>query len=136
MAKSLMSTWDYECDIGDPSVDQATIECTMTNLLHSIVNGQNAQVQTMRDLLESNGWPEFDNCDRPVEGSAVSVDGVSEYIDMDVSRYDESPTNSSKYYCITHIRCLVLTTDNGSQMALYSQHLRLLPTSWCHDCIR
>jgi hypothetical protein len=94
MAKSLMSTWDYQCDtmVGGTSEDQAAdpatlIECTMTNLLRSIIHGQNAQIQTMRDLLESNGWPEFDNCDRPVETSTVSINSVSEYVDMDASRY-------------------------------------------------
>jgi hypothetical protein len=93
MAKALMSTWDYECDemVGsseDQAADPATlIECTMINLLRSIIHGQNAQIQTMRDLLESNGWPEFDNCDRPMKGSVVSVNSVSEYVDMDVSRY-------------------------------------------------
>ena len=41
----------------------------------------------MRELLDSNGWPEFDNCDRPREGSEGGTDEVSEYVNMDVSRY-------------------------------------------------
>jgi hypothetical protein len=99
MAKSLMKNWDYECAKGDlagggtsadTNADPATfIECTMVNLLRSIINGQNAQIQTMRELLDGNGWPEFDNCDRPLEGTS-SVGGaeeVSEYVNMDVSRY-------------------------------------------------
>jgi hypothetical protein len=60
----------------------------MVNLLRSIINGQNAQIQTMRELLDGNGWPEFDNCDRPWEGTAEGgADEVSEYVTMDVSRY-------------------------------------------------
>ena len=99
MAKSLMKNWDYECDkadlvgAGSSSADAnadpaAFIECTMVNLLRSIINGQNAQIQTMRELLDDNGWPEFDNCDRPWEGASEGgADDVSEYVNMDVSRY-------------------------------------------------
>ena len=98
MAKSLMKNWDYECakanlagaaSSEDANADPATfIECTMVNLLRSIINGQNAQIQTMRELLDGNGWPEFDNCDRPWEGTAEGgADEVSEYVAMDVSRY-------------------------------------------------
>ena len=54
----------------DANADPATfIECTMVNLLRSIINGQNVQIQTMRELLDSISWPEFDNCDRPWEGT-------------------------------------------------------------------
>ena len=99
MAKSLMKNWDYECakanlagaasSSADANADPATfIECTMVNLLRSIINGQNAQIQTMRELLDGNGWPEFDNCDRPWEGTAEGgADEVSVYVTMDVSRY-------------------------------------------------
>lgn len=67
----------------DPAL---AIPCTMVNLLRSIINGQNAQIQTMRGLLEDGGYPEFDMCDRTgFEGSTENADETSFYdssIDM------------------------------------------------------
>ena len=85
MAKSLMLNWSYTCDPADLGSDSA--ECLMENILRSIVHGQNAQIQTMRDLTERNGWPEFDHCDRPIEGSSEDTEMESEYENVDSSRY-------------------------------------------------
>lgn len=90
MAKSLMLNWSYTCDPADLGSDSA--ECLMENILRSIVHGQNAQIQTMRDLLERNGWPEFDHCDRPIEGSSEDKEMKSEYENIDNSMY------SGKHY--------------------------------------
>lgn len=86
MAKSLLLNWSYTCDPADLGSDSA--ECLMENILRSIVYGQNAQIQTMRDLLERNGWPEFDHCDRPIQGSSEDEEMDSEYENIDNSRYD------------------------------------------------
>lgn len=67
MAKSLLSHWDYECDPEDLGEDSD--ECIMENIIRSIINGQNAQIQTMRDVLKNEDWPEFQDCDVPLEGS-------------------------------------------------------------------
>ena len=59
----------------------------MENIIRSIINGQNAQIQTMRDLLDKHGWPEFDHCDLPMKDSSES--GMdSEYDEIDNSRYN------------------------------------------------
>ncbi|KAL7426187.1 hypothetical protein ACHAXH_000256, partial [Discostella pseudostelligera] len=58
MAKSLLLTWSYSCSPEDLGTDSA--ECLMENIIRNIINVQNAQIQTMRDLLENHGWPQFD----------------------------------------------------------------------------
>ena len=67
MAKSLLKHWDYQCD--DLGTDSN--ECIMENIIRSIINGQNAQIQTMRDLLVSWDADEFDDCDVPMKGSEI-----------------------------------------------------------------
>ena len=59
----------------------------MENILHSIINGQNAKIQFFRGLLERNSWPEFDICDRPMPVSMELTGGNSEYDNFDSSRY-------------------------------------------------
>ena len=67
MAKSLLKHWDYQCD----NLGAETNECIMENIIRSIINGQNAQIQTMRDLLVSWDADEFDDCDVPMKGSEI-----------------------------------------------------------------
>jgi hypothetical protein len=77
--------WDYRCDpanLGDESA-----QCVMENILRSIINGQNAEIQYFRGLLERNSWPEFDICDRPMPVSMELTGGNSEYDNFDISRY-------------------------------------------------
>jgi len=65
MAKSLLKKWDEVCnDLGTSETD----DCIMEGLLREIVNGQNAQIELMRQLLASNGWREFEDC--PVKMSS------------------------------------------------------------------
>ena len=59
----------------------------MKNILHSIINGQNAKIQFFRGLLERNSWPEFDICNRPMPVSMELTGGNSDYDDFDSSRY-------------------------------------------------
>ena len=42
----------------------------------------------MRQLLESYGWPEFDHCDVPMNGSSEEAEMVSDYDNFDNSRYN------------------------------------------------
>ena len=85
MAKSLLLTWSYSCSPEDLGTDSA--ECLMENIIRNIINVQNAQIQTMRDLLENHGWPQFDQCDLAMMGSSES--GIdSEYDKIDNSRYN------------------------------------------------
>lgn len=44
------------------------IPCIMVDLLRSMISSQNSQIQTMRQLLENGGYPEFDICDRSNDG--------------------------------------------------------------------
>ena len=69
MAKSLLRHWDYACDPRELGAARDG-ECVMENIVRSIVNAQNAQIQTMRDLLVSYRWPEFDDCNVTMEEGA------------------------------------------------------------------
>ena len=89
MAKSLLLTWSYSCNPQD--LGSSSAECLMENIIRSIINGQNAQIQTMRDLLDKHSWPEFDHCDLPMKESSES--GMdSEYDEIDNSRYNGERT--------------------------------------------
>jgi hypothetical protein len=78
MAKSLLYTNSNKlgylvCPTADPSSEEeeeVTVDtlCTMVNLLTSMISSQNSQIQTMRQLLENGGYPEFDICDRSSDG--------------------------------------------------------------------
>ena len=74
---ALLKTGKVECDdLADEDSDQAD-DCTMEIMLREIVNGQNAQIQLMRGLLASKGYPENDDC-------KVIVDGDSSFTSEDV----------------------------------------------------
>jgi hypothetical protein len=85
MAKSLLLNWSSICNPEDLGSDDNA--CVMENIVRSIINGQNAQIQTMRQLLESYGYPEFDHCDLPMNGSS-ETDMDSDYSNIDNSRYN------------------------------------------------
>jgi hypothetical protein len=86
MAKSLLLNWSSSCSPEDLGGDDGA--CIMENIVRSIISGQNAQIQTMRQLLESYGWPEFDHCDVPMKGSSEEAEMVSDYDNFDNSRYN------------------------------------------------
>ena len=82
---ALLKTGKVECDdLADEDSDQAD-DCTMEIMLREIVNGQNAQIQLMRGLLASKGYPENDDC-------KVIVDGDSSFTSKSSKR-----SKSSKY---------------------------------------
>ncbi len=59
MAKALLLTNKLQCD---DITDDENPDCAMEAILREIVNGQNAQIQTMRAILEANNYPQEDDC--------------------------------------------------------------------------
>lgn len=70
MAKTLLLADKLDCP--DPT-DEENVDCVMEIILRDIVNGQNHQIQLMRQYLEAKGLPKEDNCDVPLTGD---VDGT------------------------------------------------------------
>ena len=86
-AKSLLLNGDFSCspeELGSEDYD-----CVLENLIRSIINAQNAQVQTFRALLESYEFPEFDKCDLKKTG-VESSNQTSPYDFEDITRYSIS----------------------------------------------
>jgi hypothetical protein len=54
MAKSLLKHWSEKCS--DLSGADESDDCVMEIILRSIVNGQNAQIQIMRDILAAERY--------------------------------------------------------------------------------
>ena len=59
MAKALLHTGTLDCD---DLTDEENPDCAMEVILRSIVTGQNAQIQTMRGILESKNLPAENDC--------------------------------------------------------------------------
>lgn len=63
-----MKTGKINCD----DLSEETDDCALEVILREIINNQNAQIQTMRALLESKGYPEENDCKVTVSTSAAS----------------------------------------------------------------
>jgi hypothetical protein len=87
MAKSLLSHWNEKCS--DLSGADESDDCVMEDILRSIINAQNAQIQIMRDILADEGWSEFDDC--PVKMSN-SFEDMMEH-GMAGTNYEHSYSN-------------------------------------------
>ncbi|KAL3809732.1 hypothetical protein ACHAXA_003882 [Cyclostephanos tholiformis] len=83
-AKSLLLYGGFSCPQENLGSDD--YDCVFENLLRSIINAQNAQVQAFRELLESYTFPEFDQCDLKKSG-AESSNQASPYDFEDITRY-------------------------------------------------
>jgi len=59
MAKALLKTGKAPCDDLTDTDDQ---ECVLQSILREIINNQNMQIQQMQGVLESKGYPEFNDC--------------------------------------------------------------------------
>ena len=70
MAKALLKHGHLDC----ANMEDETDDCTLEVILREIINNQNKQIQDMRGLLESHGWPETDDCKVDILGS-VSKNG-------------------------------------------------------------
>lgn len=66
MQPALLNTGKVKCDdLTDTESEQAD-DCALEIILREIINGQNAQIQTMRAILESKSYPEENDCKVPV----------------------------------------------------------------------
>ena len=66
MQPALLNTGKVKCDdLSDTESEQAD-DCALEIILREIINGQNAQIQTMRAILESKSYPEENDCKVPV----------------------------------------------------------------------
>jgi len=65
MAKALLHSHDYACDLSGPTEEGAEIpwECELSPILYDIINVQNSQIIDMRDALDQLGENEYENCD-------------------------------------------------------------------------
>jgi len=59
MAKALLVTNKLQCE---DITDDENPDCAMEVILREIINNQNAQIQTMRSILEANNYPQEDDC--------------------------------------------------------------------------
>ena len=66
MAKALLKHGHLDC----ANMEDETDDCTMEVILREIVNNQNKQIQDMRGLLESYGYPETDDCKVDIGGQS------------------------------------------------------------------
>ena len=78
MAKALMKTGNLQCD----DLTKETSDCALMTILIEIVNNQNAQIQTMRGILEEK-YPKYptDDCKvdisrKVTDSSGAVVNGV------------------------------------------------------------
>jgi len=62
MAKALLKTGKLDC----PDVTVESDDCKMMVLMHSIIAGQNHEIQLMRNVLKSQGFLLYDDCHVPV----------------------------------------------------------------------
>jgi hypothetical protein len=67
MAKLLLKSGKLQCD----DLTAETTDCVMEVILRSIINGQNMEIQQMRGVLKSKGYPETDSCVVTIDSSEV-----------------------------------------------------------------
>ena len=82
MAKALLKSFDQKClDLTEESDD-----CALEIILREIINTQNGQIQTMRAILESKGYPADDDC-------TVNISGIVE--DNTTTEASDTPEGGS-----------------------------------------
>ena len=88
MAKALLKSFDQKClDLTEESDD-----CALEIILREIINTQNGQIQTMRAILESKGYPADDDCTVNISG-IVEDNTTTEASDTpDIVKYDTTST--------------------------------------------
>eukprot|EP00525_Craspedostauros_australis_P000035 CAMPEP_0198119776 /NCGR_PEP_ID=MMETSP1442-20131203/26942_1 /TAXON_ID= /ORGANISM="Craspedostauros australis, Strain CCMP3328" /LENGTH=405 /DNA_ID=CAMNT_0043778311 /DNA_START=63 /DNA_END=1280 /DNA_ORIENTATION=+ len=75
MAKALLNTNELKCD--DLENPMETDDCTLEIILREIINTQNAQIQSMRGILDSKKYPEEDDCKVEIGSGGSSLLVVS-----------------------------------------------------------
>ena len=69
MAKALINIDTLQCDdLTDENSEQAA-DCAMEVILRSIITEQNAQIQTMRGILDAKNLPATNDCEVPFSSS-------------------------------------------------------------------
>lgn len=79
MAKALLKTGKLECE----NLEDETDDCALETILREIVNGQNAQIQSMRAILESKDWPDEDDCKvtiAPTSGATSMIQSLGVFV--------------------------------------------------------
>eukprot|EP00986_Skeletonema_menzelii_P021049 scaffold33005_cov177-Skeletonema_menzelii.AAC.5 len=77
MAKALLKTEKLKCDdLTDEESEQAD-DCALEIILREIVNNQNAQIQTMRAILEAKNYPKESDCKVPINSDRLNDDGAT-----------------------------------------------------------
>lgn len=71
MAKTLLKTGLVDCS----DVTSGTPECVMHVIMREIINGQNHQIQMMRDYLEAMKYPAADDCVLYIESTVSGTTG-------------------------------------------------------------
>ena len=78
MAKALIKTNTIQCD--DLTNDDNP-DCAMEIILREIINNQNAQIKTMRWILESKSFPQENDCaNYVVQSSSSRTNGSKVYV--------------------------------------------------------
>jgi hypothetical protein len=93
MAKALMKLGGLQCD--DFLSD--TPDCLMYDILISIVNDQNAQIQQMRGILEAFKYPDTDDCKVLVDSNIGAGSNESGSSESSGSGYEEAYETGKKY---------------------------------------
>mmetsp|Transcript_34866 Transcript_34866/g.76301 ORF Transcript_34866/g.76301 Transcript_34866/m.76301 type:complete len:94 (+) Transcript_34866:1-282(+) len=91
MAKALLKRGKLNC----ADLEEETDDCAMEVILREIINGQNAQIQTMRAILDSQNYPEEDDCKVEISPSG-SDDGKVEIVPSG-SDDGDSTSSATKY---------------------------------------
>merc|ERR1711983_167267 len=86
---------EIQCD----DILEETDDCTMMKIMYEIVNGQNHQIQKMREILESKGWPPVDDC-------KVAVSGITKEIIME-EHYSDVKSEVGESAASSHIISIV-----------------------------
>lgn len=80
----MLKTGKLKCDdLTDEESEQAD-DCALEIILREIVNNQNAQIQTMRAILEAKNYPQENDCKVPVDSKSSTGD-VSKKEGMTIS---------------------------------------------------
>ena len=119
---SLLTTGDYTCPKEDLGSDD--FGCVLTNLILSIINAQNAQVQAFRMLLMSYEFPEFDNCDlkksggeHPKLSSPYETEDISRYSNMEGDESSGNPNPICLGSCSTN--------EDGREVCVFTAKLAI-----------
>jgi uncharacterized protein (DUF305 family) len=119
---SLLTTGDYTCPKENLGSDE--FGCVLTNLILSIINAQNAQVQTFRMLLMSYEFPEFDNCDlKKTGGEHPKLSSPYEF--EDISRYSNAESDESSSNLNPICRGSCSTQEDGKEVCVFTAKLAI-----------